>query len=129
MAEGAADERSFTLLRNMREEAGGGLSLQAFKKILREQYLMLVIDERRAIEAVPRMMEKEPALAAKMVDRARRILAVAGVSDRAAKVRLAEVEEIFRSVNTQKMRAPERPENALHDLRSSANDTKPRRHI
>jgi hypothetical protein len=113
----------------MREEAGGGLSLQAFKKILREQYLMLVIDERRAIEAVPRMMEKEPALAAKMVDRARRILAVAGVSDRAAKVRLAEVEEIFRSVNTQKMRAPERPENALHDLRSSANDTKPRRHI
>ena len=50
LPEGAVDERSFALIRRMREETGNGLSLKAFKQLLREQF-MLLIDERRAIEA------------------------------------------------------------------------------
>jgi hypothetical protein len=48
MPDGVADERGFNLLRRMREETGRGITLTAFKQLLREQFLMLVLDERRA---------------------------------------------------------------------------------
>ena len=53
MPEGVVDERGFNLLRRMREEAGKGLTLAAFKKLVREQFFMLLLDERRAVEAIP----------------------------------------------------------------------------
>ena len=53
MPEGVVDERGFNLLRRMREETGKGLTLAAFKKLVREQFFMLLLDERRAVEAIP----------------------------------------------------------------------------
>ena len=53
MPEGAVDERGFNLLRRMREEAGRGLTLGEFKRLVREQFFMLLLDERRAVEAIP----------------------------------------------------------------------------
>ena len=41
MPEGVVDERGFNLLRRMRQEAGGDLTLSEFKKLLREQFFML----------------------------------------------------------------------------------------
>ncbi len=41
MPEGAIDERGFNLLRRMREEAGKGLTLVEFKRLVREQFFML----------------------------------------------------------------------------------------
>ena len=52
------DERAFNLLRRIREEAGKGLTLAEFKQLLREQFLMLLLDERRAVEAIPAMLAK-----------------------------------------------------------------------
>ena len=63
MPEGVVDERGFNLLRRMREEAGKGLTLAAFKKVLREQFFMLLLDERRAVEAIPAMLAKDPPFA------------------------------------------------------------------
>ena len=42
--DGAFDERGFNLLRRMREEAGSGMSLGEFKRIVREQFFMLLVD-------------------------------------------------------------------------------------
>ena len=56
MPDGVVDERGFNLLRRMREEFGKGLPLIDFKQLVREQFLMLLIDERRAVEAIPSML-------------------------------------------------------------------------
>jgi hypothetical protein len=66
MPDGVADERVFRLLERMREEAGGELSLAAFKAMVRDQFFTLLLDERRAIEAIPAMLDADPELASRM---------------------------------------------------------------
>ena len=96
MPEGVVDERGFNLLRRMREEAGKGLTLATFKKVLREQFFMLLLDERRAIEAIPAMLAKDPALANRMAGKLRQLIDVVGLRNSEAKVRFAEVEAFFK---------------------------------
>ena len=102
MPEGVADERGFNLLRRMREEAGKGITLAAFKKLVREQFLMLLLDERRAVEAIPAMLDRDPELASRMTDNLGRMIELVGVQSRTSKARLAEIEALFES------RRPER---------------------
>ena len=80
MPEGVVDERGFNLLRRMREEAGGDLTLAEFKKLLREQFFMLTLDERRAVEAIPAMLAKDPDLASTLAGKLRRLIAVVGAA-------------------------------------------------
>ena len=77
LAEGAADERGLALLRRIRDEHGGGLTLGEFKQLVREQFFMLLLDEERALGAIPSMLASDrdgaaraPAIAAD--DRGRR---------------------------------------------------------
>jgi pimeloyl-ACP methyl ester carboxylesterase len=95
MPEGVVDERGFNLLRRIRDEAGSGLTLSAFKKLVREQFLMLVLDERRAVEAIPAMLEKDPKLASRMADNLHRVIDAVGLQTKFANARLAEVESLF----------------------------------
>ena len=96
MPEGVVDERGFNLLRRMREEAGKGLTLATFKKVLREQFFMLLLDERRAIEAIPAMLAKDPPFADRMAGKLRQLIDVVGLRNSEAKVRFAEVEAFFK---------------------------------
>jgi len=93
--EGAVDERSFALLRRVREETGKGMPLAEFKQLLREQFFMLLIDERAAIEAIPSMIEKDPERAAVMEDKLHRVLDTVGLQTSAARSRLQEIEALF----------------------------------
>ena len=95
MPEGVADERGFNLLQRMREEAGKDLSLTAFKQLLREQFFTLLLDERRAVEAIPAMLDKDPDLSFRMASHLRRMVDVVGVNSTTAKARLAEIEKLF----------------------------------
>jgi hypothetical protein len=52
---GMVDERGFELLRRLRL-AHGGISLAEFKSIVRDQSNMLLIDQRRALDAIPGML-------------------------------------------------------------------------
>src|SRR5581483_9908946 len=79
MPEGVADERGFNLLRRMREDTGKGLTLAAFKQVLREQYFMLLLDERRAVEMIPTMLDRDPELAARMASHLRKLIGVVGI--------------------------------------------------
>jgi hypothetical protein len=58
MARGSADERGFAAIRRMRsiKDDGPPLTLAEFKTLLREQYLMLLIDQEAALEAIPKML-------------------------------------------------------------------------
>ena len=57
MPENAADERGFEMLRRIRAEQDGGKSLDEFKQELREQYLMLRLDENQAVEVIPNLIK------------------------------------------------------------------------
>jgi len=94
MTEGMVDERGFNLLRRAREEAGSGMSLNEFKKLVREQFLMLQLDERRCLDTIPQMLAEDPDLAADLIDRLRRIVDAVGQS--AARERLAEIEPLLK---------------------------------
>jgi hypothetical protein len=95
MPEGAVDERGFNLLHRAREEAGEGLTLGEFKRLVREQFLMLLLDNDRAVEAIPRMLAQDHELASRMAVNLRRIIDVVGLRSSLAKARLAEIEEII----------------------------------
>jgi Protein of unknown function (DUF3141) len=97
MPDGVADERGFNLLRRMREE-NKGIPLMAFKQLLREQFFMLLLDERRAVEAIPAMLDRDPELASRMKGNVGRMIELVGVQSRTSKARLAEIEALFESV-------------------------------
>ena len=93
--DGVVDERGFNFLRALRREAGRGYALADFKSLLREQFLLLLLDQRRAIEAIPGMLAKDPELARKMLGTLRRLIEVVGLRSDEAKARMSEVEHIF----------------------------------
>ncbi len=95
MPEGLVDERGFNFLRRMREEAGQGLTLSAFKKLVREQFFMLLLDERRAVEAIPAMLDKDPDLASRCASNLQRVIDVVGLRSHVSKDRLAEIKRLF----------------------------------
>jgi hypothetical protein len=95
MPDGVVDERGFNFLRRLREEAGKGASLADFKKAVREQFLMLLLDERACVEAIPRMIATDPKLAAQLSERLHEVIDVVGVSSPQAKARLAEIEGLL----------------------------------
>jgi hypothetical protein len=56
MPEGLVDERSFNLLRRARAEAGEGLAIGEFKRLVREQFFMLLLDREAALAAIPKLL-------------------------------------------------------------------------
>ena len=85
------------LLERMREEAGGDLPLGAFKTMVRDQFFTLLLDERRAVEAIPAMLDTDPNLAARMGSTLRKLIEVLGVESKLGKSRLAEMTAMFKS--------------------------------
>jgi pimeloyl-ACP methyl ester carboxylesterase len=98
MPEGVADERGFRLLQKMREQADAGLTLAEFKKMARDQFFCLLLDQRRAVAAIPAMMAREPELAKKMIGELRSLLDVVGVQSEVGKARVAEIEALLKPV-------------------------------
>ena len=97
MPDGAVDERGFNLLRRMREQAGGGLDLAAFKQLLRNQFFMLLLDEKRAVGAIPEMLARDPALASELCSKLRQMIDVVEVRSELGKTRLIEVEALLKA--------------------------------
>ena len=55
-AQGMVDERSLQVLRRIRQERGSQMTLMEFKVLVREQFFMLLLDEERALAAIPAML-------------------------------------------------------------------------
>jgi len=95
MPEKAFDEREFELLLRMRTEYGSTHTLAQFKHDLREQYLMLLVDERRAVEAMPVMLKGHESEGPRFFDAIRRIVHADGKVSEETKRRLSEIEVFF----------------------------------
>jgi hypothetical protein len=93
--DGVADERGFNLLRQMREQTGKGMDLAAFKRALRDQFFMLSLDEKGAVDAIPSMLDKDPDLAFRMADRLRQLIDVVSPRSPEAKARVGEMKALF----------------------------------
>lgn len=97
LPENAADERAFEMLRKIRAEHGAEKPLSRFKQELREQYFMLRIDERRAMEAIPAMIQGREDEARQLLEVLRRVSTAGGPLSDEGQRRLAEVERLFTS--------------------------------
>ena len=97
MVGAGVDERAFNELRLMRAEHDG-LTLEAFKKILREQFFSLLLDQDAALAAIPDMLRKNPAQSAVLLDVLQRIIKSIGVPTGDRAKRLAQIEALFSQV-------------------------------
>jgi len=94
MAGPGVDERAFNELRSIR--AGqGGLTLEEFKRILREQFFSLLLDRDAALAAIPKMLPADPVVRTAMLDAIRRTVESVGAATGDRAERLARVEELF----------------------------------
>ena len=100
MADGSADERAFAVLRQIRAEHGGGLTLAEFKALVREQFFMLLVDEDAAMIAISEIARRSPDRISDVVGALRRVATARGplAGDRAD--RLARVERLFAEAST-----------------------------
>lgn len=98
MPENAVDERGFGMLRRLRDEQGGGKSLDEFKQELREQYFMLRLDESRAVEAIPNLLEDKKNEAVKLLNLIRKVVTAGGPLQAEGQKRLTRIEELFMAV-------------------------------
>ncbi len=96
MPDGTVDERGFRFLQRVRDEAGKGLTLTAFKKLVREQYFMLLLDEERAVESIPGMLARDPKLAAELGRRVGRVIEMVGLRSQSARDRMEEMKTLFK---------------------------------
>jgi hypothetical protein len=93
--ENAVDERGMEMLNQIRAEIGAQKTLPDFKQAFRDQYLMVMMDERRAIDAIPILLKGHEAEAKKMLGHLLKILDASGPLGQEAQKRLAKVKHLF----------------------------------
>jgi pimeloyl-ACP methyl ester carboxylesterase len=108
MPEGTADERGFELIRRIRSEQAEALPLHKFKEILREQFFMVLLDDRRALETIPRLLEGDLEKGPELFEMIKRVATAAGALGKESQKRLKEIETLFipKKIAASKKRAP-----------------------
>ena len=98
MADRVTDERSFALLRRIRERTGAkAMTLAAFKAMLRDQLFMLLLDEPAALAAIPGMLAKDPPAGARAMALVEAVSSASGPPSPEARRRLDRMAELFGS--------------------------------
>jgi pimeloyl-ACP methyl ester carboxylesterase/uncharacterized tellurite resistance protein B-like protein len=97
MPDKGTDEREFEMLRRIRAEQGAERSLAEFKQDIREQYCMLRIDESRAIELIPKLLQGHEDERPQLLEYIRQIVYADGSLHEEGQRRLAQVERLFTS--------------------------------
>ncbi|HEX7982450.1 MAG TPA: DUF3141 domain-containing protein [Duganella sp.] len=93
----AADERAFATIRQLRLRTADDeeLSVTQFKTIVREQYLMLQVDEEAAMRDLPLLLPDEPEARAAALGIVRQVVGATGTVVGDGAVRLERVAEMF----------------------------------
>ncbi|MBS0561027.1 MAG: DUF3141 domain-containing protein [Proteobacteria bacterium] len=118
LASGAADERAFATLKQIRAAHGQDITLQAFKALVREQFFMLFIDEDEALRTLPDLVRRGGASITDMADAVRHVATAAGPLDGLQRERLARIQSLL----TEPVDGSSKPgkRHAGRDLSSSA---------
>jgi hypothetical protein len=95
MPEKAVDERAFEVLRRIRKEHGSKRTLAEFKEDLREQYCMLRVDEKRAVELIPELLKGHENEAPQLLEYVRQIATAGGPMGEETQQRFAQLERLI----------------------------------
>lgn len=92
----SADERAFAIIRRIRAAMGRDrLPLAAFKRLIRQQFFMLLIDEEAAIAALPSLLPEDAETRGKALAMLRDVIEAAGEMPPEVVRRMAEIERVF----------------------------------
>ena len=91
------DERGYTVLMAVRamQPVNRQMTLAELKVALREQYLLLRLDEERAVAAIPRLLPDSEQARQAGLDAVRRVVAAPGALSEEGARRLARIEKLF----------------------------------
>jgi hypothetical protein len=97
LPEGKVDERGFAVLKEISASlpAAERIGFARFKEIVREQYLMLLLDEGRAIAALPKLLPEDRQECEAALTMVRRVLSARGDLSEEGSRRLARIEAMF----------------------------------
>jgi hypothetical protein len=97
MGRSAVDERGFETVRRMRQAQASiaALPLPAFKALVREQYLMLLLDQEAALAAIPSMLPAEEESRRRALAAIRDVLGARGALSATDWERLDEIAKLF----------------------------------
>jgi len=97
LPEGKVDERGFAALKQISAElpAARRVGFVRFKEIVKEQYLMLLLDEERAIAALPKLLPDNRRQCGEALTLVRRVLAARGALPEEGRRRLERIEAMF----------------------------------
>jgi hypothetical protein len=97
LAEGRADERGFAALTAIAAELPASIRVgfERFKEIVKEQFMVLFLDETRAVAALPKLMPNNRRQRDEALRVLRRVLAARGDLPEECAQRLHEIEVIF----------------------------------
>jgi Protein of unknown function (DUF3141) len=97
LPEGKVDERGFAALKQIGSElpAAQRIGLVRFKEIVKEQYLMLLLDVERAIAALPKLLPDDRRECEEALTLVRRVLASRGALPEEGRRRLQRIEAMF----------------------------------
>jgi hypothetical protein len=90
----AVDERGFERLRRIRDKYAD-ITLTEFKRIVREQFYMLLLDTEGALAAIPSMLPPEPEMRQKAIDLIKDVLSAPGELSSDDRDRLQRIARLF----------------------------------
>jgi len=94
LGRGSVDERGFETVRRLRSRYGD-MPLSEFKTLLRDQFAMLLIDEKAALAALPSLLPADPATRSEGFDAIRQVAAACGEISALDEKRLSEIGRLF----------------------------------
>jgi len=94
LGRGSVDERGFESLRRLRD-CYGDLPLPEFKRLVREQFAMLLIDEQAALAALPSLLPPDAQTRSEAFDVVRQVMAACGEVSAEGENRLSEIGRLF----------------------------------
>jgi pimeloyl-ACP methyl ester carboxylesterase len=94
LGRGSVDERGFETVRRLRSRYGD-MPLSEFKTLVREQFAMLLIDEKAALAAVPSLLPADAAIRSEGFNAIRQVLAACGDTSAEDEKRLSEIGRLF----------------------------------
>jgi len=114
LAEGSVDERGFAMLKAIRaaRPATKRRTMAQLKEMMKEQYLLLLLDKERAIAAIPTLLPKSMDERRDALDALNRMIAARDVLPEEGRRRLNRIEALF-DVKSEKQEKPVKGE-TLH---------------
>ncbi|MDM8555870.1 DUF3141 domain-containing protein [Desulfococcaceae bacterium HSG7] len=98
MPEGVSDERGFEMIRRIRRiraKQYGNKPLVEFKQTYREQFFMVLMDERRAVAAIPQLLAGFEDAGPELFKMIRKVATASGSLSTEAQLRLEEIKALF----------------------------------